>query len=256
MTDGPPPAASIERAQGASPYLLLCEHASNHIPASYAGLGLPAAELQRHIAWDPGAAALARLLSARLDAPLILSGFSRLLIDCNRPPGTPTSIPERSEDTVIPGNIGVGAAERAARTAAYFEPFRRMVAAELDRRAAQAIPTIVVGVHSFTPVFQGIPRPWTAGVLYAAASGFARGLLGQLAADPALVLGDNEPYRIEPEHDYTVPVHGDGRGVPAALLEVRQDCLRTDREIDAWADRVAASLAALTGHARVPRPEA
>ena len=248
-----PAAAACENAQGASPYVLLCEHASNAMPESYGGLGLPAAELQRHIAWDIGAAALARLLAARLNAPLILSGYSRLLIDCNRPLGTPTSIPDRSEDTVIPGNAGLSGVEREQRAATYFEPFRAMVAAELDRRAASSIPTILVGVHSFTPVFQGVARPWHAGVLYAEAAGFARALIGGLAADPALVVGDNEPYRIEPEHDYTVPVHGDGRGIPAALLEVRQDLVQSEPGIARWAERVAAVLAGLGGHARVPR---
>lgn len=248
----PPAAASIEHADGPSPYVLLCEHASNFIPTSYGGLGLPEAELQRHIAWDVGAAALARLLSSRLGAPLVLSGYSRLLIDCNRPLGTPTSIPERSEDTVIPGNAGLSAADRAGRATAYFEPFRQLVSAELDRRAALAIPTILVGVHSFTPVFQGVRRPWQAGVLYSASTGFARALIGQLASDPGLMVGDNQPYRIEPEYDYTVPVHGDGRGIPAALLEVRQDLLQTDLDIRGWADRIATALSSLTGHARAP----
>ena len=249
MTGGP--AAVCERGGGASPYVLLCEHASNFVPKAYGGLGLAAGDLGRHIAWDIGAAALARLLSARLDAPLILSGYSRLLIDCNRPLGTPTSIPERSEDTVVPGNVGLDQVERDRRAAAYFEPFRAMVAGELDRRAGLGVPTILVGVHSFTPVFQGVRRPWEAGVLYGEAVGFGRGFVGALAMGGGLV-GDNEPYRIEAEHDYTVPVHGDGRGVPAALLEVRQDLLGDEAGIAAWAERVAGALAGLVGHARVP----
>jgi len=248
-----PVAAVMERGQGASPYVLLCEHASNLIPVSYRGLGLPEPELRRHIAWDIGAAALARSLSAHLDAPLVLSGYSRLLIDCNRPPGTPTSIPERSEDTVIPGNAGLSRAERANREAAYFAPFRGLVAAELDRRAVLGKPTILVGVHSFTPVFQGVHRPWEAGVLYADGAGFAGAMIAGLAASGGLTVGDNEPYRIEPEHDYTIPMHGDGRGIPAALLEVRQDLLLTDVGIGAWAARVATILSSLTGHARAPQ---
>ena len=254
MTGGDPAAATAENAHGPSPYVLLCEHASNFIPARYGGLGLDEAELGRHIAWDIGAAALARLLSRRLDAPLFLSGYSRLLIDCNRPLGTATSIPERSEDTIVPGNAGLSEGERSWRAGAYFEPFRRVVAAELDRRAALAIPTILVGVHSFTPVFQGVARPWHAGVLYAGAAGFGQALVGRLAEDAELVVGDNEPYRIEPEHDYTVPVHGDGRGVPAALLEVRQDLLETVGGIAGWAERVGAVLGGVVGYARAPEP--
>ena len=250
MEDGPPAVTAINEG-GGSPYVLLCEHASNHIPAAYAGLGLGARDLGRHIAWDIGAADLARGLSRRLDAPLLLSGHSRLLIDCNRPPGAPTSIPVRSEDTDIPGNRDLRADERARREAAYFAPFHGAVARLLDRRAAGGERTIVVGVHSFTPVFLGVARPWLAGVLYDRAERFGRALVARLAADlgPAVV-GDNEPYRIEPEqHDYTVPVHGDARGLDAALLEVRQDLIATAEEADAWAARLAPVFADVAGEA-------
>jgi predicted N-formylglutamate amidohydrolase len=239
-----PPPVTVANAGGAAP-LLLCEHASNHIPAAYGSLGLPAAELERHIAYDIGAAGLARRLSALLDAPLVLSGYSRLLIDLNRPPHAPSSIPEISEATPIPGNIGLDAAERARRQAAWFTPFHDQVAALLDARQAAGRPTAVAGVHSFTPVYLGEARPWHAGILYARAAGFARALLASLAAaDPALVLGDNAPYRIEPAMDYTVPVHGDGRGLDAVLLEVRQDLLADDAGQQAWAARLAPALAA------------
>ncbi len=237
----PPPAVTALNEGGASPFVLLCEHASNHIPAAYAGLGLGPRDLERHIAWDIGAAVLARGLSRRLDAPLFLSGYSRLLIDCNRPPGAPTSIPVRSEDTDIPGNLDLPAGERARREAAYFAPFHAAVARLLDRRAAAGRRTVVVGVHSFTPVFLGVSRPWLAGVLYARAERFGRALVERLGAElGAVAVGDNEPYRIEPEeHDYTVPVHGDARGLDAALLEVRQDLIATAEEAEAWAARLA-----------------
>ncbi len=216
MEEDAPPAVASFNEGGASPYVLLCEHASNHIPEAYGGLGLPPRDLQRHIAWDIGAADLARGLSRRLDAPLFLSGYSRLLIDCNRLHGAPTSIPARSEDTDIPGNLSLDADERARRERAYFAPFHAAVARLLDRRAAERRRTIVVGVHSFTPVFLGVSRPWLAGVLYAGAERFGRALVARLATDlgrPAAV-GDKESCRIEPEeHDYTVPVHGDARGL-------------------------------------------
>ncbi len=249
---GDPPAALAENAGGSSPYVLLCEHAANYIPPKYDRLGLDETALRRHIAWDIGAAPLARLLSRGLDAPLFLSGYSRLLIDCNRPLGTATSIPERSEDVMIPGNAGLSALERSRRAATYFVPFQTMVADELDRRTRLAIPTIVVGVHSFTPVFAGVARPWQAGVLFAAAAEFGRALVMQLAADPALIVGENQPYQIEPEHDHTVPVHGDGRGIAAALLEIRQDLLSSDDDVAAWSERLLPALAALAGHARAP----
>ncbi|MBD0273681.1 MAG: N-formylglutamate amidohydrolase [Acetobacteraceae bacterium] len=254
-TGAPPAAVTALNESGASPYVLLCEHASNHVPERYAGLGLPPRDLQRHIAWDIGAADLARGLSRRLDAPLFLSGYSRLLIDCNRPPGAPTSIPARSEDTDIPGNLGLDAGERVQRERAYFAPFHAAVARLLDRRAAEGRRTVVVGVHSFTPVFLGVSRPWLAGVLYAGAERFGRALVARLAAelgpDP---VGDNEPYRIEPEeHDYTVPVHGDARGLEAALLEVRQDLIANAAEAEAWAERLAPVLAEVAEEVAAPR---
>lgn len=230
---------------GASPVVLVCEHASNHIPPGYHGLGLPPAELERHIAWDIGAADLARRLAALLDAPLFLSGYSRLLIDCNRPLGSPTSIPTRSEDTVIPGNIGLDAEEVARRQADWFTPFQDCVARHLDARVAASWPTMIVGVHSFTPVFQGVPRPWQAGVLYAQATQLGTGLIAQLRAQGDLTVGDNQPYSIETEHDYTVPVHGDARGIPAVLIEVRQDLLATPSDIAGWATRLANALRAV-----------
>ncbi|NKC33172.1 N-formylglutamate amidohydrolase [Falsiroseomonas selenitidurans] len=228
-----PPAASLVNPGGAAPLLLVCEHASNHIPARYHALGLPPAALQRHIAWDIGAAALAGRLAALLDAPLVLSGYSRLLIDCNRPPGVPSSIPARSEATDIPGNQALPAAAAAEREALFFTPFQQQVAAMLPGRRW------LLGVHSFTPVFLGAARPWQAGVLYGAATDFGAALIAGLRADPALTVGDNEPYRIEPEMDFTVPVHGDARGIPAALIEVRQDLLGSPAGIESWALRLA-----------------
>ncbi len=241
------PAVTIVNDDGASPYVLLCEHASNYIPAQYSGLGLHGPDLLRHIAWDIGAAELSRLLSRRLDAPLFLSGYSRLLIDCNRPLLTPTSIPTRSEDTEIPGNQGLAAEERRRRAAAYFTPFHDRVAAVLDRRARSGTPTIVVGVHSFTPVFRGVSRPWQCGVLYAGAAAFGQALIARLAADPGLNVGDNEPYQIAAAEDYTVPVHGDQRGTMAALIEIRQDLIGTADGVDEWAQRLTPALADVAG---------
>ncbi|WP_424135863.1 N-formylglutamate amidohydrolase [Roseomonas chloroacetimidivorans] len=250
MTDpsSDPAPVTLLNAEGASPFVLLCEHASNHIPARYGALGLPAAELERHIAWDIGAAELARRLSVLLDAPLFLAGASRLLIDLNRPPGVPTSIRERSEDTPIPGNIGIDAAERAAREAAWFHPFHSAVSALLDRREAAGMPAFVIGVHSFTPRFQGVERPWHAGVLFDRAMVFGRALAAAIGSDPGLVVAENEPYRIEPGiHDYTVPVHGDARGLEAVLIELRQDLLGDPGSIEAWALRLASALGRAAG---------
>lgn len=238
-----PAAATVENAQGRSAFVLVCEHASNHIPKRYAGLGLQAADLQRHIAWDIGAAALSRRLSALLDAPLILSGASRLLIDCNRPPGVPSSIPLVSEATIIPGNQGLTVGEAAARREAFFDPFQDAVTKLLDARQDAGVPTAILGIHSFTPVFLSAARPWQAGVLYLRAAAFGARLRDALREDPALTIGDNEPYQVNLAEDYTVPVHGDARGIPAALVEVRQDLLGSEAGIEDWARRLAAILA-------------
>lgn len=235
-----PPAVTLENAAGRAHVILICEHASCYMPEGYADLGLAPEDRLRHIAWDIGAAALARQLSARLDAPLFLAGYSRLLIDCNRPTGVPSSIPTRSEETDIPGNHGLSEQEVARRTALYFTPFQARIAVFLDARTA---PCIIIGVHSFTPVFRGVRRIWHAGVLYRDAVTLGARLIAGLSGDPALIIGDNEPYRIEIEEDYTVPVHGDGRGIPAALIEVRQDLLRDSAGIAEWAERLAPVLA-------------
>lgn len=232
------PVAWVENGAGAGPVLLLCEHASNWIPERHGDLGVSASDRQRHIAWDIGAAALARGLARRLDARLVLSGVSRLVIDCNRPLGVPSSIPLRSEDTDIPGNAGLTAEDIAFRQHAYFEPFRALVAAQIAARR----PALLVGVHSFTPVFRGVARPWHAGVLYADAVALGARLVAGLRADPGLVVGDNEPYRIEAAEDFTVPIHGDANGIPAVLLEVRQDLLADEAGIEAWAARLAPLL--------------
>ena len=240
MTEAPPPAVTALNEGGASPYVLLCEHASNHIPAAYAGLGVAPADLQRHIAWDVGAANLSRRLSRLLDAPLFLSGYSRLLIDCNRPLLTPTSIPTRSEETDIPGNHGLDAAERQRRADAYHAPFHRRVEQALDERVSQGQPTIVLGIHSFTPIFFGERRPWHAGVLYGQAAAFGQALAAVIRAEQGLCVGDNEPYRVTPD-----TVHGDRRGFTAALIEVRQDLIGDDAGAEAWAARLAPALLAV-----------
>lgn len=243
-----PPAVTVVNEAGTAPVVLVCEHASNHIPAAYAGLGLAPEHLTRHIAWDIGAAALARRLSALLDSPLFLSGYSRLLIDCNRPAGVPSSIPVRSEDTDIPGNLDLSPEEVARRTALCFTPFQDAIARHLDGRVAAGRETEVVGIHTFTPVYLGVARRWHAGVLHPGAmtgttDALARRLLDGLRRDGDLVVGDNEPYAVGPTSDYTVPVHGLARRIPAALIEVRNDLLGDAAQVETWARRLSGILA-------------
>ncbi len=237
-----PQAVTVVNEQGASPIVLLCEHASNDVPPRYGNLGLPPEELARHIAYDIGAAAVARHLSRRLDAVLALSGYSRLLIDCNRPLAAPSSIPERSEATDIPGNRNLSPAERAERDLLFFAPFRERVAALLDARLEAGRPTVLIGMHSFTPVFLGVARPWQVGVLYRRARRLAAVMLGALREDPALTVGDNEPYRVTEAGDYTVPHVGEARGLATALFEVRQDLITDAAGAAAWGERLAGVL--------------
>lgn len=234
------PAVVVVNETGRAPFVLVCEHASRLLPSGYARLGLPAAEFDRHIAWDIGAAEMATRIACLLDAPLFLAGYSRLLIDLNRPPRSKSSIPEVSEATSIPGNIGLHPSEARRRRKLWFEPFQKAVAAHLDDRLGE--PTAVVGIHTFTPVFHNAQRPWHAGVLFGQAEEFGLELASAIEARCRCILGRNEPYRIEVEEDYTVPVHGDSRGLAAALIEVRQDLVTDVFAIDRWSRMLAGAL--------------
>ena len=237
-SSGPP--VVIVNETGRAPFVLLCEHASRLLPSGYGRLGLPAAEFDRHIAWDIGAAEMATRVACLLDAPLFLAGYSRLLIDLNRPPGSRSSIPEVSEATAIPGNIGLDASEAQRRRELWFEPFHGAVAAHLNARLGRS--TAVVGVHTFTPVFHNSARPWNAGVLFGRAAAFGLELASAIETRCRGLVGRNEPYRIDIEEDYTVPVHGDARGLAAALIEVRQDLVTDVFAIERWSRMLASSL--------------
>jgi predicted N-formylglutamate amidohydrolase len=236
--DEPSPVV-VTREQAGSRFVVVCEHAGRVIPGSLGDLGLPERERSRHIAWDIGALALAQALSERLDAILFSQVYSRLVCDCNRQPSARDFIPEISELTEIPGNIGLEAVARAAREHAIFRPFHDRIAAEMDRRTAGGEPPILVTVHSFTPVFKGVSRPWQAAVLFNRDKAFAPAVADLLRADRSLVVGVNEPYFMSDETDYTVPVHGEKRGIPCVEFEVRNDLLSTAEEAALWADRLA-----------------
>jgi predicted N-formylglutamate amidohydrolase len=229
---------------GRAPYVLLCEHASRLLPGGYARLGLSAAEFDRHVAWDIGAAEIATRVACLLDAPLFLAGYSRLLIDLNRPPGVPSSIPQISEATSIPGNIGLDMTEAERRRELWFAPFHDAVAAHLDARSAR--PTAVVGIHTFTPVFHNAARPWHAGVLFGRAEQFGLELASAIETRCSGGVGRNEPYRVSVDEDYTVPVHGDARGLAAALIEVRQDLVGDVFNIERWSRLLATALVSVT----------
>jgi predicted N-formylglutamate amidohydrolase len=238
--------------------ILLCDHASNALPASYGTLGLPEAELQRHIGYDIGAAAITERLSRLLDAPAVLTRHSRLLIDPNRGEDDPTLIMRLSDGAVIPGNNGLTAAERQHRIQRYYRPYHRAVARTVDQ-CLQATrnsgrPPIVFSVHSMTPVWKGVARPWHVAILWHRDGRLAEALLAGFRADQRLIVGDNEPYQGGLEGD-TLALHAQSRGLQAVSIEYRQDLVADDRGQDHWADATARILSAvLDNPSRLDQP--
>jgi predicted N-formylglutamate amidohydrolase len=240
--DDDPPPFEILAPRAGSPWVLVCDHGGRAIPRALGSLGVAESELERHIAWDIGAAAVTRLLAAHLDAWAIVGGYSRLVIDLNRPPESPQSILARSETTDIPGNVGVTAAQAEARRREFFDPYHRCITAELDRRRDAGLPALLVAVHSFTPVFLGAARAWHAGVLYNREPRLARLLLELLREEADLVVGENEPYAVSDATDYTVVHHGERRGLVHVEFEMRQDLIAEPAGQAAWAGRLARVL--------------
>jgi predicted N-formylglutamate amidohydrolase len=239
--DEPPPFLEARRS-GRSNFVIVVDHASPRIPRRLENLGLPASELERHIAWDIGALSLAGQISDALDAPLVAQNYSRLVIDCNRDPGAATSIPTISEHTPIPGNVDLSEAQKATRRSQIFDPYHDHVRALLDERAAAGRPTILVAQHSMTNVFKGSRREMHAAVLYNRDRRFAGLMLDRLRREPGVVIADNEPYFVSDETDYTIPRHGEARGLPHVEIEVRQDLLLDESGQKEWAARITRAL--------------
>jgi predicted N-formylglutamate amidohydrolase len=237
-----PPAFTAERPHGSSTFVILVDHASARIPRRLEDLGLSPAELQRHIAWDIGALAVARLVSASLDAPLVAQNYSRLVIDCNRDPRVATSIPTISEHTEVPGNLALSEADKAARRREIFDPYHHHVGALLDARAAAGRRTIVVAQHSMTNVFKGNSRAMHAAVLYNRDRRFAGQVLDMLRREPGLIVADNQPYFVSDATDYSIPYHGEARGLPHVEIEIRQDLLLDEAGQREWAQRITRAL--------------
>lgn len=246
-----PDAVEITNEAGSSPYVLMCDHASNRVPRRFASLGLDPARLNEHIAWDPGAAAVARRLAAALDAALVSSGYSRLCIDCNRPLGSPESIAEESDGVAIPGNRALSARARSARVDFLYRPYHAAIDRVLDERVDRA--SRLLCIHSFTPVLAGRERPWQLGIAPGHDRRMGERLVDALASrEPGLVVGLNEPYAIEDGIDYTIPAHGDARGLPCALVEIRQDEIRSEADAARWAERIAWAAQETAGDVGAP----
>ncbi len=219
------PAVTVENSEGSSKFVFVCEHASNKLPASLDGLGLNASVLDSHVAWDPGALAVARILAQELDAPLIFQQFSRLVYDCNRPPDAPGAMPDKSEIYDIPGNRQLSDEARAARVKAIYEPFHRSVSDVLSKRQARGQESVFVTVHSFTPVYFGTPRTVEIGVLHDEDSRLADAMLQGAAKEPTFAVRRNDPYGPEDGVTHTLKLHTVDAGLLNVMIEIRNDLI-------------------------------
>jgi predicted N-formylglutamate amidohydrolase len=236
--------ASVElcNLEGRAPVLLLCDHAGRRIPAWLGDLGLPERERSRHIGWDIGAADVTRALARLLDARAVLCHTSRLVIDANRRPGEPTSIPRVSDGTLVPANRHLDPAERRRRARIGFAPYHREIARQIGRLRRHLAHPAVVSIHSCTEIMGGVFRPWHVGVLWNRDERVARPVLDALAADPALTVGANQPYSGSIHNGYSIPFHAERTGLPHITFEVRQDLIDRQERAEVWARRLAAAL--------------
>jgi predicted N-formylglutamate amidohydrolase len=237
-----PDSVGITNPDGGSRWVLTCDHASNFLPAEYGTLGLPAGELSRHIAWDPGALPVARLLAEALDAVLVESSVSRLVIDCNRPLDAGNLICETSEGTAIPGNVGLTQEQRQARIDLAWRPFHDTIDKVVEERLAGGRETFLVSIHSFTPVYFGKKRPWHVGVIHDEDTRLAAPLIAALEAQDGLTVGVNEPYSPADRVYFTLEKHARRRGLPCVMIEIRNDEIADEAGQARWADRLARAL--------------
>ncbi len=240
MSESEPPSFRVLNPQGRAPAVLICDHASRLVPPALNNLGLPDDELQRHIGWDPGTALITERLSRSLDAPAVLAGVSRLVIDCNRRPDDPTLICEISDGTTVPGNRDLDAAERERRLAAYFRPYHAAIADTIAAAGARAPEPALLSIHSFTPRMRvkGVDRPWHIGVVWDRDGRLAQPLLQALRDEGDLIVGDNEPYSGRHHAGYSIFEHGQNRGRHHVMIEVRQDLVSHAAGIEEWSARL------------------
>ena len=237
MTSALQEAFELHNADDAAPLLLFCDHASNAVPPELNALGLPESEFQRHIAYDIGAAALTRALSARLAAPAVIARFSRLIVDLNRGPDDPTLVMKLSDGAIIPANRHLDANAIAARVARYHAPYHAAIAGCIETAMARGIVPVLVSIHSFTPVWRGRPRPWHIGILRDMDTRLSDALLHRITRESDIVAAENEPYTGALEMD-SLYRHGTLNGLPHAIIEVRQDLIADDAGVARWAGRI------------------
>jgi predicted N-formylglutamate amidohydrolase len=237
-----PPVYEIVNPEGAAPVLFVCDHASRVVPRALGLLGLDESLLMRHIGWDIGAAEVTRGLAARFDAPAVLCGYSRLVVDCNRRLEDASAMPATSDGVAVPGNRALSADARRRRAAAIYHPYHAGVAGRLDAFAAERRVPALLSIHSFTPVMNGFVRPWHVGILWDKDPRVAVPLLANLRAHADLVVGDNEPYSAKQPVGYTVRAHAVAAGLPHVAIEIRQDLIDTAAGARRWAELLAAAF--------------
>ena len=233
----------ISNRAGSSPFVLLCDHASNFIPAAYGTLGLTLAERFSHIAWDPGALPVSQRIAAALDAPLVESCISRLVIDCNRPLDAPDLVTEVSERTIVPGNHGLSLEARERRVAIAHAPYHAAIEQLIEERLAAGLGCRLIAIHSFTPMYKGVPRRWQVGIIHDDDMRLAGPMLAALAAEAGITVGDNQPYSPADRVYYTLERHARSRDLPCVMVEIRNDEIRDERGQREWADLLAGVLA-------------
>lgn len=234
---------ALELAEGQGPFVIVCEHASSTLPRAMGDMGLTSEALSSHIAWDPGALDIARLLSRQFDSPLVFQRFSRLVYDCNRPPESPAAMPATSEIYTIPGNANLSDPERLARTDGIYRPFHAAVSSLIDEREGRGLATSVVTVHSFTPVYFGRPRDVEIGILHDADLRMADAMLGAAAASTSFDIRRNEPYGPADGVTHSLLLHGIARGIPNVMIEVRNDLVADAKGQEVVARYLSALLA-------------
>ena len=238
----PEPAVAIERADAPSPVVLICDHASHHLPRRYGSLGLAAADLRRHFAWDPGALAVSRHLSELLGAPLVHGCVSQLVIDVNRNPSDVDSIVETADGAKVPGNAELSTAERQRRVAEIYAPYHAAIEGLLVRRARQGRRSALIAIHTFSPSLGGVARSWHCGVIFASDSRIGDALVTKLRSEAGLLVGVNEPYSPSDRVYHTMSRHGEANEHPVAMIEIRNDLVSDIGAQKAWAARLAPLL--------------
>jgi predicted N-formylglutamate amidohydrolase len=239
--DAPDHPVTEIKGDPSSGILVLCDHASNEIPPEYGALGLPESELARHIAYDIGAAWMARRLAERLSAPALLTNFSRLLIDPNRGEDDPTLVMRFSDGAIVPGNARVDDREVERRITRFYRPYDRAISSAIRYSLANGIRPILLSIHSFTPFWRGVPRPWQAGILWARDGRLSKGLIAALQGRYGIHVGDNEPYNGALSGD-VIDRHALANGFSNTLIEIRQDLIADPKSAEAWGDRLADTL--------------